>query len=287
MAFRHAFASFWLLTFVLTHTECVRRLPSEVGPSRRVKDRQATVVKPVGHMSDSNNTSNVQRDLYVPVPASPDEHLVQSLPLMNGEFPTQHWAGHLPASSSNDKYFFYWLFAPSFATTKETIGDEDVPLIIWLNGGPACSSMDGLFVENGPIRLKLNAQTGNYEVVPDPHSWHMAPAYTLYIDQPVGTGLSFTTSGMYPRNDREVNTDLYYFLQSFFKLHSDKFVDEATRTVHRKLYFSGESYAGKCIYLYLLRFFASVVHASKSTGANLSFLIAYQVTTFLPLLTIS
>jgi carboxypeptidase D len=229
----------------------------ESSSRRRVqKDRQATGVQPDGHNTDSrsstnnNNNNNNMRDLFVHVPASPDGHLVQSLPLLmtnGGVLPTQHWAGHLPASSSNDKYFFYWLFAPSLVTTQpeeEPIPEADVPLIIWLNGGPACSSMDGLFIENGPIRLQVNPSTGAYEVVSDPHSWHLAPAYTLYIDQPVGTGLSFTTSRMYPRNDREVNTDFYYFLQSFFKLHADKFVNAATGTVHRRLYFSGESYAG-------------------------------------------
>lgn len=216
--------------------------------SRRVqKDRQVTEIPPDGH---TDRSSTNMRDLFVHMPSSPDGHLVQSLPLMmtnGGALPTQHWAGHLPASSSNDKYLFYWLFAPSLVTTKPEeapIPEADVPLIIWLNGGPACSSMDGLFIENGPIRLQVNPSTGAYEVVPDPHSWHLAPAYTLYIDQPVGTGLSFTTSRMYPRNDREVNADFYYFLQSFFKLHADKFVDAATDTVRRRLYFSGESYAG-------------------------------------------
>jgi carboxypeptidase C (cathepsin A) len=249
---RCAFASLWLLlTAFLPQGECVRRLPSDVESSRRrvQKDRQAREVQPDGHTDGSASTNSNMRDLFVHVPASPDGHLVQSIPLMmtnGGILPTQHWAGHLPASSSNDKYFFYWLFAPSLVTSneEEAIPEADVPLIIWLNGGPACSSMDGLFIENGPIRLQVNPSTGAYEVAPDPHSWHLAPAYTLYIDQPVGTGLSFTTSRMYPRNDREVNTDFYYFLQSFFKLHADKFVNAATGTVHRRLYFSGESYAG-------------------------------------------
>jgi len=72
------------------------------------------------------------------------------------------------------------------------------------------------------------------------------PAYTLYIDQPVGTGLSFTTSKKYPRNDLEVNVDFYHFLQSFFSVHSDKFVG-ANQRVNRGFYFSGESHAGHYI----------------------------------------
>jgi len=186
----------------------------------------------------------LSENVPVDVPTDPVGHLVTDLPLLDS-FPTQQWAGHLPASNSGDKFFFYWLFAPDLIASDKK--DADVPLIIWLNGGPACSSMDGLFLENGPFRLKVDSTTGQFKVVTDPHSWHATvPAYTLYIDQPVGTGLSFTTSGKYPRNDEEVNTDFYYFLQEFFQLHSDKFVDSDQKTF-RPLFFSGESYAGHYI----------------------------------------
>lgn len=235
--------SLLVLAVSLPYCECVRRLQSEVLLSSNSTLKQDRFLFADGGFSSSapHGGHNSPR---VETATSPKDHLVESLPLLATEFPTEHWAGHLPASGNNDKYFFYWLFAPSFAKMTETIADKDIPLIIWLNGGPACSSMDGLFVENGPLRLVINPTTKAYEVIPAPVSWHMAPAYTLYIDQPVGTGLSFTTSKMYPRNDKEVNKDFAFFLQSFFQLHSDKFVDPDTNTVHRKLYFSGESYAG-------------------------------------------
>ncbi|CAN0430791.1 unnamed protein product, partial [Ectocarpus sp. 13 AM-2016] len=35
------------------------------------------------------------------------------------------------------------------------------------------------------------------------HSWHNV-ANVLYVDQPVGTGLSFTTNGNYADNDLQV-----------------------------------------------------------------------------------
>ena len=185
------------------------------------------------------------KNVNVPLPSDPDEHLVTSLPLLGeGVFPTKHWAGLIPASSQGDKYLFYWLFAPDTSQNGD-LADNDIPLLIWLNGGPGCSSMDGLFLENGPLRFELKEGSSKYELVPAEHSWHKTPAYTLYIDQPVGTGLSFTTSNTYPRNDKEVNLDFYYFLQSFLKVHSDKFV--ADQKLNRGLYFSGESHAGHYI----------------------------------------
>jgi carboxypeptidase C (cathepsin A) len=208
-------------------------------------------------VASSSTTSTPRRSLAV---SSPDEHLVTSpLPLWSDPdpFPTKHWAGHLPASSTDDKYFFYWLFEPP--TTAATATNSTVPLIIWLNGGPGCSSMDGLWIENGPFRLGLvNGSSSSdskptYGVFADKKSsWHLSPAYTLYVDQPVGTGLSYTRSKTYPANDEEVNVDFYHFLQSFFQLHSDKFVAAqqqggTQKMVNRPLYFSGESHAGHYI----------------------------------------
>jgi carboxypeptidase C (cathepsin A) len=201
-----------------------------------------------------------------PQPSGPDDHLVvEALPLWKGDpFPTKHWAGHLPASDSGDKYLFYWLFAPELTADQM---DADVPLIIWLNGGPGCSSMDGLFIENGPFQLQKDEQDAYY-VTSAQFSWHKTPAYTMYIDQPVGTGLSFTTSKKYPTNDEEVNIDFYAFLQSFFKLHQDKFVTE--KIVNREVYFSGESHSGT---------YTWTIHRLASTILTVYFIT--QVITFL------
>ena len=197
------------------------------------------------HLSHSTVLYNRRRLANVPKASSPDDHLVTNLPLLdNSKFATKHWAGLLPASGDGDKYFFYWLFAPDTSEEASSTEESEIPLIIWLNGGPACSSMDGLWLENGPFRL-TRPNGKEWVIEPDPFSWHKAPAYVLYIDQPVGTGISFTTSGKYPRNDEEVNVDFYYFLKEFFQLHSDKFV--ASKKVYRKLFFSGESHAGHYI----------------------------------------
>lgn len=224
-------------------------------------------------MEQKNNLRKLygQSMIEVEVPTNPHDHLVQEIPLLDQkEFVTQHWAGLLPASDDKTKYLFYWLFAPADSEGQPLSAESDmdaatknkIPLLIWLNGGPACSSMDGLFLENGPFRFVLsdpNNQTSAYKLTPAQYSWHKLPAYTLYIDQPVGTGLSFVQSGgakkkkKYPSNDEEVNIDFYYFLQQFFRLHTDKFVTTTTTSnyntqqLNRPFYFSGESHSGHYI----------------------------------------
>ena len=93
-----------------------------------------------------------------------------------------------------------------------------------MNGGPGCSSMDGLFIENGPFRLK-GKSTQSIEV--NPHSWHKL-GHAVYIDQPIGTGLSAARSGRYCKNDACINRHLHFFLQRFVALHSKLLVTTAS-----------------------------------------------------------
>jgi carboxypeptidase D len=174
------------------------------------------------------------------VTGDPANHRVTSLPLV-AQLPTDFYAGHLPASDDGDKKIFYWLVAP----TPDVRMSPNTPLLIWLNGGPGCSSMEGFFLENGPLKFAL--QNDQWQLVPNPHSWHLAPAWVLYVDQPVGTGLSFTKSGKYAKNDIEVNKDFTYFLEEFLMFHKDLFLNGGTMEMNRKLFFSGESHAGHYI----------------------------------------
>ena len=66
------------------------------------------------------------------------------------------------------------------------------PLALWLNGGPGCSSMIGLFQENGPCTF--NNVSGTTPVL-NPNSWNSF-ANMIYVDQPIGTGFSYGTDSV-------------------------------------------------------------------------------------------
>lgn len=105
--------------------------------------------------------------------------------------------------------------------------------MLWLNGGPGCSSLLGLFSENGPYWIRDNLTLERND-----HSWNNN-SNVLYVDQPVGTGLSKATKDQLVHNEEEVSSDFYVFLVQFF----DKF----PQYKHRPFYLSGESYAGQYI----------------------------------------
>lgn len=65
-----------------------------------------------------------------------------------------------------------------------------MPIVLWLQGGPGGSSMFGLFNENGPFIVSANGTLSLRE-----YSWNREFAL-LYIDNPVGTGFSFTRHEM-------------------------------------------------------------------------------------------
>lgn len=71
---------------------------------------------------------------------------------------------------------------------------EPTPLIIWLSGGPGCSSLLAAVLENGPCTVEPPAETEAYsdipiELIPNEFSWHKA-GHILWVDQPAGTGYS-------------------------------------------------------------------------------------------------
>jgi carboxypeptidase C (cathepsin A) len=106
---------------------------------------------------------------------------VNYLPLYGVPDETQY-AGHHEISTNS--FLFYWFFE------KKTSNLADEPVIIWLNGGPGCSSMTGAFVELGPYKFDIKNET-SFKLVRNEHTW-LKLGHLLFIDQPLGTGLSFT-----------------------------------------------------------------------------------------------
>ncbi|XP_010483821.1 PREDICTED: serine carboxypeptidase-like 49 [Camelina sativa] len=151
-----------------------------------------------------------------------------------------HHAGYYKLPKSRGASMFYFFF--------ESRKKKDAPVVIWLTGGPGCSSELAVFYENGPFKI-----TNNMSLTWNEYGWDQV-SNLLYVDQPVGTGFSFTTDKSDIRHDETgVSNDLYDFLQAFFTEHP--------KLAKNDFYITGESYAG-----HYIPAFASRVH--KGNKAN-------------------
>jgi len=128
-------------------------------------------------------------------------------------------AGYITAGGAT-KYFF-WLFESKGAPTTD-------PLIMWLSGGPGCSSQLALFAENGPCKVSTDASTTTL----NPNSWH-THANVMWVDQPAGVGFS---TGLGTHNEAGVAQNMFTFLQGFFK--------QFPQYQQQDFFIFGESYAG-------------------------------------------
>lgn len=136
-------------------------------------------------------------------------------------------AGYLTPSVHSSNELFYWFF-------NSQDGNKQAPLIVWLQGGPGCSSMLGLFMENGPMALSQN-KNGTFAVNKREITWTQN-AHVLFIDQPVGTGYAVNNDGSYVTSDKEGAQQALFALLGFFTKHPE--------LQSNPLFISGESYGG-------------------------------------------
>ncbi|MCD7466655.1 Serine carboxypeptidase-like 45 [Datura stramonium] len=137
----------------------------------------------------------------------------------------QQFSGYVTVDDKNQRaLFYYFVEAETDPASK--------PLVLWLNGGPGCSSVGvGAFSENGPFRPRGQV------LVRNEHSWNKE-ANMLYLESPVGVGFSYSTntSSYETVNDEITARDNVVFLQRWF----DKFPQYR----NNNLFLTGESYAG-------------------------------------------
>lgn len=134
----------------------------------------------------------------------------------------KQYSGYFSFGSSKKQYF-YWMFE----SRSDPAND---PTVMWLTGGPGCSSMTGLLFENGPCTISADGKS----TINNPYSWN-TKANVVWVDQPPGTGFS---KGSWDHDENGIAEDMYQFLQTFFK---------AMPKFNRKFFVTGESYAGHYI----------------------------------------
>ncbi|RLN46598.1 hypothetical protein BBI17_008051 [Phytophthora kernoviae] len=136
---------------------------------------------------------------------------------------TRNEAGYIKLSNKQDDHYFYWYFE-----SRKTPATD--PLVLWLSGGPGCSSLLTLLSENGPCFVKEDLTT---EI--NPNSWN-SEANVIWLDQPTGVGYSYGAPEDADRDEKDVQENIYAFLMGFLDKHPE--------LENRPLFITGESYAG-------------------------------------------
>ncbi|KAI9591410.1 Alpha/Beta hydrolase protein [Syncephalis fuscata] len=147
------------------------------------------------------------------------DYYIHSLPGLPSNVTIRQYSGHIPLDDQHGTNLFFWL------VTKQEFQSKD-RLVIWFNGG----SMDGVFMENGPYRPRKDLQLDI-----NPYSWHKY-ASVLFVDQPVGTGFSYSESKSNVHDLPSVARDMRLFLKKFMQIFPEYSNSE--------IYLAGESYAG-------------------------------------------
>eukprot|EP01138_Halocafeteria_seosinensis_P011583 gb/GECG01011832.1/.p1 GENE.gb/GECG01011832.1/~~gb/GECG01011832.1/.p1 ORF type:complete len:450 (+),score=49.28 gb/GECG01011832.1/:1-1350(+) len=137
---------------------------------------------------------------------------------------TNSFSGYADISEETNKHYFYWFFASRSNPSSD-------PLILWMTGGPGCSSELAVLKENGPCKVTDDGS----DTKENPYGWN-AQANIVYIDQPAGTGFSYSDKSGYDHNETQVAEDMYKFFQAFYDKHPSLLKND--------LFIIGESYGG-------------------------------------------
>ncbi|KAF0747662.1 hypothetical protein AaE_007642 [Aphanomyces astaci] len=97
---------------------------------------------------------------------------------------------------------FYWL------VESESNPSTD-PLVLWLNGGPGCSSLGGFFTDLGPFVVQ-----SDLSVKRNPYAWNRK-ANMVFLESPAGVGFSQPVLNDTDYNDNFTTDRAYEFLNNF------------------------------------------------------------------------
>ncbi|XP_057514089.1 serine carboxypeptidase-like 40 [Actinidia eriantha] len=195
---------------------------------------------------DTSSFEVIQRDRVEVLPQEglKERDRIEKLPGQpNVEF--SHYGGYVTVNESTGKAFYYY-----FAEAQKS--HHSLPLLLWLNGGPGCSSLAyGAMQELGPFRVHSDGKT----LYKNRYSWNHA-ANVLFLESPAGVGFSYsnTTSDFERGGDKKTASDNYVFLLNW--------LERFPEYKNRNFYISGESYAGH----YVPQLAHTILHHNKKTN---------------------
>ncbi|KAK7256190.1 hypothetical protein RIF29_29628 [Crotalaria pallida] len=167
---------------------------------------------------------------FVLIHSAPESSLIKQVPGFNGTIPSKHYAGYVTVDESHGRNLYYYFVESEGTPSKD-------PVVLWLNGGPGCSSLDGFVYEHGPFNFEKPKKKGSLPRLQlNPYSWSKV-SNIIYLDSPAGVGFSYSkTQSDYKTGDFKTASDSHAFLLKWFELYPE--------FLSNPLFLSGESFAG-------------------------------------------
>nr|XP_050024146.2 lysosomal protective protein-like [Dermacentor andersoni] len=160
--------------------------------------------------------------------SDPSQWEVTSVPGLDQPLNFKHYSGFVDASEG--RRLHYWFMESQRSPSED-------PVLLWLNGGPCCSSLIGAIAELGPFRVGYQG----INMTTNPFSWNKV-ANIIFLESPAGVGFSYDPTGNYASDDTKTTRDNYLAVLDFF--------DKYPQFKQNDFYIAGESYAG--VYVPLL-----------------------------------
>ncbi|XP_008220190.1 PREDICTED: serine carboxypeptidase II-3-like [Prunus mume] len=152
---------------------------------------------------------------------------IEALPGQPAGVNFDQYAGYVTVDPKAGRaLFYYFVESPHNSSTK--------PLVLWLNGGPGCSSLGyGAMEELGPFRVSSDNRT----LYRNDYAWNKV-ANVIFLESPAGVGFSYsnTSSDYESVGDKQTAKDSYTFLVNW--------LERFPQYKPRDFFIAGESYAG-------------------------------------------
>ncbi|KAF2211719.1 hypothetical protein CERZMDRAFT_42821 [Cercospora zeae-maydis SCOH1-5] len=225
--------TFAVLTALLTSAAAAKRDPTKWNR----KERSQPLVRRAPQTGSSpGNQAGSARTPIIEQTEAVKKFIVNGTAIPEVDFDVgESYAGLLPIGPGQDVSELYFWFFPS---SNPDAGDE---ILIWLNGGPGCSSLEGLLQENGPFLW----QYGTFKPVKNPYAWTNL-TNVVWVEQPAGTGFSEMNNSPPAQDEIDVAAQFLGFWKNFV---------DTFGLNNRKVFIAGESYAG-----YYVPYIADAMH---------------------------
>ncbi|XP_059636290.1 serine carboxypeptidase-like 18 isoform X2 [Cornus florida] len=156
--------------------------------------------------------------------------IITSIPGFNGTLPFTLETGYVGVGELDDVQLFYYF-------VESQRNPEQDPLLLWLTGGPGCSTLSAFFYESGPVIFNTDGYKGGLPTLSlNDYAWTQR-LNIIYLDAPVGSGFSYSTSQQgYYIDDYKSSAQTYQFLR--------KWLIDHPQFLENNLYIGGDSYSG-------------------------------------------